>query len=177
MLALFLETNADAREWCRRYGPFKKFSGGRGSRDIVTTPDVWAEQLRRQRDRWLDAVLDVKLVAAACERPIYVLLQNAAFGDVGVIDVDAPDDQVPVAAARIPTLIKCSPVLVRREPDADAVLGEVAQADQIAPDDIVITYGGTHFRGTRRPGGARGAKRRCTPEQAGHGDSKQRRRT
>jgi hypothetical protein len=122
-------------------------------------------------------VLEVKLVAAACERPIYVLLQNAAFGDVGVIDVDAPGDQVPVAAARVPTLIKCSPVLVRREPDADAVLGEVAKTDQITLDDIVITYGGAHFRGTRRPGDARGAKRQCTPEQAGHGGSRQRRRT
>ena len=40
VLALFLETNADAREWCRRYSPFKKFPGGRGSCDIAVTPDL-----------------------------------------------------------------------------------------------------------------------------------------
>ena len=161
-VAHFLLTSGDTREWCRRYGAFKAFPGARGARREVVTPEVWAKHLRDRRDRWLDAVLDVKLVAAACDRPIYVLLRNPSLAGAGVVDVEAAEESAP-ASAPVAELLKCSPaLLVRRSPDGDpdARLGEKASVADVGASDLVITYGGAHFRGTRRLDAERAAKRR-----------------
>ena len=151
IIAKHLESCGDALEWVRRYGQFKKFTrrrrGGTAMGDVTTA--IWAAQLRAGADRWLDAVLDVKLAAAATGRPIYVLLQHASLSGI-VIDADADDGAG--AASGTPQLLLCSPRLVVRDGDqevTDVLLGETVAPECVPGDSIMLVYGGAHFRGTR----------------------------